>query len=177
MKHLLRNLALVALLCVPWVTQAQTVTIGEGTSSTNYVPIGTYYNYSFSEQLYTAAEIGQSGTIISIGFNYASSTAKDFPIVVYMKAVDDESLSSGWISLSASDEVFSGTLSVTGSGWQTIELDAPFSYDGSKNLLIAVDKGYVYYYSGNTWYYSTATGMVRYYNNDNNDAGIDNLSS
>ena len=177
MKQLLRNLALVALLCVPWVTQAQTVTIGEGTSSTNYVPIGTYYNYSFSEQLYTAAEIGQSGTIISIGFNYASSTAKDFPIVVYMKAVDDESLSSGWISLSASDEVFSGTLSVTGNGWQTIELDAPFSYDGSKNLLIAVDKGYVYYYSGNTWYYSTATDMARYYNNDNNDAGIDNLSS
>jgi len=165
-------LLLLMALMAPWAAVAQNRTIkeiGTGTSSGYYTPIGTYYNYSFTQQLYTAEEIGAAGTINSIAFNYASSTAKDFPIVVYMKAVNDANLTSGFVSLSADDQVFSGTLSVTGSGWQTITLPTGFEYDGSQNLLIAIDKGYVYYYSGNTWYYTSATGMACYYQNDNTD--------
>ena len=43
MKHLLRNLALLALLCVPWVTQAQTLTLyGDATANNQYVPFDGY---------------------------------------------------------------------------------------------------------------------------------------
>ena len=177
LKKTLRLLLLAALL-MPLAAKAQeTVTIGDGTSASYYTPIATYWNYSFSEQLYTATEINQTGTISSIAFEYATSTAKDFPIKVYMKAVENENLTSAWVSLSESDLVYEGTLSVKASGWQTIELNSPFDYDGTSNLLIAIDKDYVYWYMDNTWKYTSATGMARFYANDSNNPSIDNLTT
>ena len=145
-----------------------TVAIGDGTSAGYYCPIGTYYNYSITEQLYTASEIGMAGTIESISFYYASSTAKDFPIDVYMKNVSATNLSTG-ISLADAELVFSGTFSVTGEGWFTINLDNQFEYDGTSNLLIGVNKGYLYWYSGSTWRYTSTSNMARYTQNDNTE--------
>ncbi|MBP5797745.1 MAG: fibronectin type III domain-containing protein, partial [Bacteroidales bacterium] len=148
------------------VGRAQTtVEIGDGTVTQYYVPIGTLYNYSITEQLYTADEIGMAGTISSISFNYAVTTAKDFPITVYMANVDAADLSEG-ISLADADEVFDGTLSVTEAGWATINLDTPFAYDGTSNLLIGVNKGYVQWYSGQTWYGTAIENMARYSQQD-----------
>ena len=163
-----KRLLLSMLLCFAFfgLARAEIVEIGDGTSAGNYTPIGTYYNYSFTEQLYLAEEIGMAGTIQSIGFNYAYSTPKDFPIEVYMKAVDATDLSSA-ISIEDGDLVFSGTLSVSGPGWATIELDTPFVYDGTSNLLIAVNKDYVYWFSANTWYYTTVSNKALYARNDN----------
>ena len=161
--------ALLIALIVPFAAQAQeTVTIGDGTSTDYYTPIGTYYNYSITEQLYTADEIGMAGTISSISFDYAGTAAKDFPITVYMANVDAEDLSTG-VSLADADVVFEGTYSVTGTGWMTITLDTPFAYDGTSNLLIGISKGYVYWYSGGNWNHTTTEAvMARYSNNDNN---------
>ena len=160
--------ALLIALIVPFAAQAQeTVTIGDGTSTDYYTPIGTYYNYSITEQLYTADEIGMAGTINSISFNYASTIAKDFPITVYMANVDAENLSTG-ISLADAEVVFEGTYSVTGEGWMTITLDTPFEYDGTSNLLIGINKDYVYWFSGNWNHTTTEAVMARYSNNDNN---------
>ena len=164
-----KRLLLSMLLCFAFfgLARAEIVEIGDGTSAGNSTPIGTYYNYSFTEQLYLADEIGMAGTIQSIGFNYAYSAAKDFPIEVYMKAVDATDLSSA-ISIEDDNLVFSGTLSVSGPGWATIELDTPFVYDGTSNLLIAVNKDFVQWYSGSTWYYTSASNMARYIQNDSN---------
>ena len=156
-----------ALFCIPWAANAQTtVEIGDGTSASYYAPIGTLYNYSITEQLYTAEEIGMPGTIQSISFNYALSDAKDFPIQVYMMNVEAADLSTG-ISLADAYLVFDGTLSVTGSGWATIVLDTPFEYDGTSNLLIGVNKGYVEWFSGSSWYCTTVANMTCYSQNDN----------
>ncbi len=143
-----------------------TVTIGEGTSTTNKNPFGTWYNYSFAEQLYTASEIGTAGTISSISFYYSGTQTKTFPLEVYMKTVDNENLSSP-IAISFSDRVFNGNLSINGSaGWYTINLGTPYVYDGDGNLLIAINKGYVYYYDGAYWYYTSATNMACHAQND-----------
>ncbi len=156
-------------LLVPWAAKAQTtVTIGDGTSTGYYTPIGTYYNYAITEQLYTAEEIGMAGTISSISFYYAASTAKDFPITVYMANVDATDLSTAGISLADADVVFDGTLSVTGAGWVTIDLDTPFAFDGRLNLLIGINKGYCQWFSDNTWTYTSVANMARYTQNDNN---------
>ena len=148
------------------VTRATEVEIGDGTTAQYYVPIGTYYNYSITEQLYTADEIGMAGTINSISFHYAHTTTKEFNITVYMANVDAADLSTG-ISLAEADEVFSGSLSVNGEGWVTIDLDSPFAFDGTSNLLIGINKtGGSTWYSGNTWYGTTATNMARYTQQD-----------
>ena len=160
--------SLLLALVMPWAAQAQTtVTIGDGTSSDYYTPIGTYYNYSITEQLYTADEIGMAGTISSISFYYAGTAAKDLPITVYMANVDAENLSTG-ISLADADVVFEGTYSVTGAGWATIELNTPFAYDGTSSLLIGINKSYLKWYSGGNWNHTaTEAVMTRYSNNDN----------
>ncbi len=154
-------------LFTPWVANAQTtVEIGDGTATTNTNPIGTYYNYSITEQLYTADEIGTAGTISSISFYYMGLAAKDLPITVYMQNVDAEDLSTG-ISLADADEVYNGTLSVTTTaGWVTIDLDTPFAYDGRSNLLIGIIKDYLYYFSGQSWQGTSVSNMARYTQSD-----------
>ena len=145
----------------------QTVEIGDGTATSNAVPIGTWYNYSITEQLYTAEEIGAAGTISSISFYYMGVAENEIPITVYMNNVDAADLTSG-ISLADAEVVFDGTLPVTTTaGWVTIDLDSPFAYDGTSNLLIGVIKGYLQYFSGQTWQ-CTATDvtMARYTQND-----------
>ena len=155
-------------LIAPWAAQAQqqTVEIGDGTATSNQVPIGTYYNYSITEMLYTSDEIGTAGTISSISFYYMGIAARDLPITVYMQNVDATDLSTG-ISLADADEVFSGTLSVTTTeGWVTINLDTPFAFDGTSNLLIGCIKDYLYYFSGNSWQGTTVSNMARYTQSD-----------
>ena len=127
-------------LLVPWAAKAQTtVTIGDGTSSGYYTPIGTYYNYSITEQLYTAEEIGTAGTISSVSFYWAYTTAKDFNIAMYMANVDAADLSTG-ISLADADEVYTGTLSVPATaGWVPIPIATRFAADATSTLVIRFD--------------------------------------
>lgn len=111
--------------------------------STDYMfPVAMSYNYSLSQQIYTAEEIGAEGMIYSISFRYNSSS---YPftmngIDVYMKNVTRNVFASQYDNepLSSSNRVWTGTLSATEAGWITINLDTPFAYDGVSNLLVAV---------------------------------------
>ena len=140
MKKFLRTMLLMACLIVPWATNAQeTVTIGTGTNQYYYYPVNMYFNYSLTQQIYTAEEIGMPGTITSISFDYGTTGAFTMNNVqVYMKNVTKETFSSttDMEPVSSSDLVWTGTLSATGAGWVTINLDTPFNYDGTSNLLV-----------------------------------------
>lgn len=126
---------------------ATEVTIGadEADATGNqYLPWNSFYKYAYSQQIYTADEIGMAGTINSLTMQlWQSGTAAlpDFAIEVYMALVDKEEFAntSDWEILSEDDLVFSGTVNVTSTTAEevTIELDEPFSYNGSDNLLIA----------------------------------------
>ena len=146
------------------------VTIGEQNGSCYYYyPANMYFNYSFGEQIYTADEIGTAGTINSISFyyNYTSSFSMD-NLTLFMKHTDKEEFasSSDMEAMSLSDIVWSGNMSATAAGWVTINLDTPFQYDGTSNLMVGMFDGtsgypgssYVFYthpttgYKGLTWY-------------------------
>lgn len=115
------------------------VTIGSGNNTSQYLPTYTYNRYSYSEQIYTASEIGSAGTIRTISFR-VSSNATSRAMVIYLKHTSKTSFTSNtdWVSMSSSDQVYSGTVSFT-SGWAEITLDTPFEYDGTSNLIVAVD--------------------------------------
>ncbi|MCR4680269.1 MAG: fibronectin type III domain-containing protein [Bacteroidales bacterium] len=122
-------------------SSVQTITIGDGTSTSYYFPTNTLYNYSYTQQLYTAEEIGQPGLITSISFDYTGTNALSRSIVVYMKNVGRSSFASASDiePVAASDQVYSGTMSASGASWVTINLAEPFVYNGSDNLMIAID--------------------------------------
>ena len=140
MKKTLQLLALLALLCVPWVGRAQVeVSIGEGTTTNSYLPGYNFYNYSISQQIYTADEIGMAGSIASVAFQNTGGE-KTRTYNVYMALTDkDEFLStSDWVAMSEADLVYSGSVTFAVGEWTTIEFETPFSYDGTSNLILTV---------------------------------------
>ena len=167
----------------PWAANGQVVPIGDGTSSDRYAPMNIYYNYSFAEMIYTADEIAAgeptTNTILNVEFNHKNSQNKTYGITVYMKNVEiDEFSSTSYEVLSDDDIVFTGSVT-PGSGWLNIELDRAFTYDNTKNLLIAINKtsgGYVT--SNYEWYYTTTTGKYTSLTAQNdNDGAYDPTTS
>ena len=145
MKQVLRFLALAAMLCIPWVTQGQSVTIGSGTATSNYLPGYTFYNYAISQQIYTADEINASGNITSISFYNAGTTtssnrARKFDIYMGHTTKTGFEASSDWVALTEDDLVYRGTTDVdfTPNTWITFTLQTAFAYNGTDNLLVCV---------------------------------------
>ena len=123
-----------------------TVNVGSGTSTTNgnYVP--TYSNtrnanYSLTEQIYTASELGEAGKITAIEFYNAGSNARTRTLQVYMVHTNNSSFSSttAWIQPTSSDMVYSGSVTFTRNAWTTITFSTPFEYDGTSNVALIVD--------------------------------------
>ena len=136
MKKLFLTLAML-LFAFTGVMRADVVEIGEGTATDYYLPTYNFYNYSFSQQLYTADEIGMAGTITDIAF-YNAGAVKTRSIELYMLNIDKASFSGGtdWIPVAATDMVFAGTVTFAVGEWTTITLDTPFDYDGLDNLAV-----------------------------------------
>ena len=116
------------------------VIIGEGTATNDNLPSYSYYKYGMSQQIYTAAEIGMTGEITSIGF-YNGGAEKTRSYDIYMMLTDKNEFTNplDWINATADALVFSGTVTMAANAWTTMSLTTPFVYDGSANLVITMD--------------------------------------
>ena len=114
--------------------------IGSGTAYSNYLPTSTFGSKSFTEQIYTAMEMGDAGLISSIDFRcQAYPGTRD--LTVYMFYTDQSvfnNTSSDWITPSADDIVFSGSVTFTPDTWTSLEFENYFDYDGVSNVVLAV---------------------------------------
>ena len=142
------------------------VTIGSGSSTNAYIPTYAYYKYSLTEQIFTAAEIGQSGTITAISFKVSNAKSATRTLAVYLKHTTKTAFTSkkGWEAVSSSNLVYSGSVTFNASGWTTITLSTPFEYNGTSNLLLAVDDNtgsYVSSSSNSPKFYVYSTGANR----------------
>ena len=118
---------------------ADVIEVGvDGEMTIGYLPSYSLYNYSLTQQIYTPAEIGCSGTINGISFYSGGSTTRNLDIyMLHGKTSDFES--GGAYSVTASDLVFSGDVTWVAGGWTSITLDTPFAYNGSDNLVLVVN--------------------------------------
>ncbi|MDR2971094.1 MAG: DUF2436 domain-containing protein [Bacteroidales bacterium] len=139
------------------------ITIGTGTTGSYRLPINTFYNYSYTQLIYDASEIGDPGVILSLAFEYFYATAQTGKAnqVVYMGNISKNAFSSesDWVPLSQLTQVFSGTVPYNNSQkWSTIDLDVPFEYEGG-NLVVAIanNSGTYNTSSNNTFYNHTTT--------------------
>ena len=166
--------------------QSTTVQIGTGTTTTYDIPVNNYYNYTYSQQIYTAAEIGAAGvpqTISSIAFQYAysSATTAKTNCTIYMANTPKTSFTSttDWVQYANLTPVYTGNLNFpAGVGnWTTFNLSTPFEYDGTSTLLVCVhDNSGRYNSSSYVLYASSATNMALHIRNDGsayNIAGAD----
>lgn len=142
----MKKLFLIAALAMTLMANAQTITIGDDTSLSNITPINSLYNYSITEQIYLASEIEFAGYIKSVRFRiaYSYNTECTNDIVMYMKHVSKSTFSSpsDYEPLTTDNMVYSGpwTIPANTDGWMSIDFDTPFSYNGTDNLLIAIDE-------------------------------------
>ncbi|MBN1632752.1 MAG: T9SS type A sorting domain-containing protein [Ignavibacteria bacterium] len=143
-----------------------TINIGTGTTSTGW-PFYTFYMDSRTDMLYLGSEINvpSGGYIQKIGFNVISAASQTMNgFMVKMQNTTATSItgftSTGWTT------AYSGTYTVTGTGWQYIQLQTPFHYEGDKNLLIEICFNNSSYTSNTTVNGSAATNRNKHQHSD-----------
>lgn len=149
------KLLLIALLSVVGFNQmsAEELTVNDGTSTNNYVPVYAYYadQYLKCEYIIPAADLASmSGSAITKLKYYSSSSASwtsTGTFQVFMKEVENTTVTE-YIGSDAATTVYTGTVTISG-GAMEITLSDPYSYEGG-NLLIG--------------FYETSTGNYSYNN-------------
>ena len=145
------------------------VVIGNGTTTTSYVPTYTVYDYSYSQQLFEASEMNGSTEIYGYQFEQTSSYNQTRQLDIYMAHTSQSTLTaSTYIPLDSLTLVYSGSHNFV-PGWNTIMFDSSFVYDGSSNLVLAVDDNTGTYVSSMTYRAHSVTGKVVYKYRDNTD--------
>ena len=160
------------------------VNVGTGTTQNEEMPIEPYYKFSYSQVIYTAAEINASGSITGIKYtaNPETTLANSDGWEVWLghttlssHSLDEEGVPS-WVDISELTQVFAGTVSVVD---QVVDIvfETPFEYNGTDNLMIAVNETSNV---NNTWdssthdFYCTLTpGVARGIVSYNDTAAID----
>ncbi|SDX36165.1 GEVED domain-containing protein [Aequorivita viscosa] len=124
--------------------------IGELELAAN-LPINSCNNFNYSQQLYFADELdvatdGGGNYISKIRFYYQTaptSTANWNNWTVYMANTTKTEFTSAtdWVAGSELTQVFSGALNIPAAGnWMEITLNPGFMWDGTSNLVIAIDE-------------------------------------
>lgn len=118
------------------------VLIGNGTTLKN-LPINPYYGYSYSQSIYTAAEINATGQITSLSWYYGGPSGNNIPnsqdLKIYLGHTSKTTFTSNsdWESPENLTEVYAGGIVVNGPGWVSITFNTPFTYNGTDNLIVA----------------------------------------
>lgn len=164
---------LFALSFSPVAIDAQTVTIGTGTS-TGYYPLPGFYGYQYDVYLYDAADITNMGYITKLAYNISSitSSTSNSQIQIYMKDVPSTYTLAAATTFatytSGATLVYSNTsYGNPSTGWNTFNLTTNFCHEEGNSLLIAVrtvgcstsggcSKNVYYTSKTNKWWYKHA---------------------
>ena len=145
--------------------------IGTGTLSSNY-PFTTYWMDGRTQMLFTAAELNAAGggplsAITRLGFNVITASPQvmnGFNVRFQHTTATSLSgfISTGWTN------AFTGTYAVLNTGWQYIDLTAPyFIYNGTSNLLVEICYDNTSYTSYSPVNATSVPGMTWGYYTDN----------
>src|SRR5690606_16794134 len=129
---------------IPKKADAQAIiTVGNGNASntTSIIPVNNLYNYTYSQQVYLASEIGVSGNITKLRFYFNAGTMlenDDWTVYLGYKTTYTFSGSTNWVPIGSLTQVFSGILPTPSSSGFTLEipLTTPFYYDMSLGNLV-----------------------------------------
>ena len=128
-------------------------TIGDGTATNSYLPSYSTYNYSYTQQLFLASEIGSPRSIESVTFEKVAGNVNR-TLKIYL--MHTSATSGGeWIDATSAQLVFD-TAQTLQNGLNTFNFSTPFEYNGTDNLLLVVVDMTGSWSSGNTWRTHTA---------------------
>ena len=134
-----------------------------GSNTSSYVPINSYYNYSYTQSIYTSAEMPNVDTINGIAFYATASDTKT--IEVYMGHTTLTSLgTSNYVPASSLTQMVANYSYAFTPGWNVIPFDSMFVYDPTMgNLVVAVRNVTGSYTSTRNWATHATTGAQSVY--------------
>ncbi|WP_298425627.1 fibronectin type III domain-containing protein [uncultured Kordia sp.] len=141
----MRKITLLFLILVTNLAFSQ-VSIGTGSDggSTNSPPINPYYGFSYGQSIYLASEINANGSITSIDIQLnagADISSADETVDVWIghttKSIFDST--TDWVDVSTLTQVLTSGTITSASDVLTITFTTPFAYNGTDNLIIAID--------------------------------------
>ena len=136
--------------------------IGDGDDS-GFLPIYTFNNYSYSQTLYMADELqNQRRQIEKIAYHWngEGSALNSTQWTVYMGHSDKNAFANNtdWIPIEELTEVYQGMVATPSIDlWTEIELNMPFIYNGTDNLVIAVRETKPGFDPNTYFFYNTAS--------------------
>ena len=117
--------------------------IGEGNNKESSVPVYTSFRYSYMQQIFSAHEMNNDSMSISkISFYYESSTPlhEKNDCKIYLGHVDRLTFTSRTdaVPIDSLQLVYEGPINCI-KGWNSINLNENFEYNGEQNLVLAID--------------------------------------
>lgn len=108
-------------------------------------PFTPSFEYTYSQTIYLSSEINATGNITSIEWFYEGTNSLPYSrdIVVYLGTTSKTEFTSvsDFVPVANLTKVFDGKFYTNGTtGWKKITLPASFSYNGTDNLVVAVDE-------------------------------------
>ena len=141
--------------------------IGDGTNTSTSIPSYSFYKHGYSQQIFTASELGGANTFNSISF-YMVNLAQQRNYKIYLMHTT-ATTSSDWLPTTNAQLVYSGPQTLVADSWNTFNFSTPFAYNGVDNLAVIVIDSNASYTSGNSWRVHNApagTGATKYTYND-----------
>ncbi len=134
-----------------------TVTIGSGSATANIYPITSASAYSYTQQIYTQAQINQAGTIEKLRFYKSSANAPAnsnyWSILLGHTTKTSFTSTTDWIPYFSMSLVYEGTVSIPSTAdWMEITLQTPFEYNNTQNLVVAIDENLSGTGTATSWY-------------------------
>jgi hypothetical protein len=167
-------------------TGAQEKLVGTGTNNYSYLPLYSYNKRSYTQQIFTPSEIGATGEISKIAFqNATAGTNAGYVrnVKVYLALSDEDHFSTNatygkeWCT-EGMQLVYEGNLDCRKAlqEWLEVPFTTPYTYDGSKNLVVVVQDLSSSYVSGVQFKSMSKDGASMYATNDNLNTNPENIS-
>ena len=130
--------------------------IGDEEIEDYHIPVNLWYCDSMTEFIYLQEWIIGDMLIESVAFhaNTSSTLTDQCELEIWMGETEQDDLSAGWIDGSQLTQVYNGSFDVPpGDSWVEVQLNTPFEYEYSANLVVLVIRNDDEYYSTqDTWW-------------------------
>ncbi|NDI99724.1 T9SS type A sorting domain-containing protein [Flavobacterium sp. LaA7.5] len=159
--------------------QTGTINIGTGTSTNGLIPINSCYNYNYSQQIVKATNYaaggGVAGQITKVRYYYASGGTtlgnwNNWTVYLGHTTKTEFTSNTDWEPVANLTQVYSGAITPVAGNWFEITFTTPFSYNGTSNLIIAVDENVPNYSCTANFgsFTSTANAGIYYFSDGTN---------
>ena len=124
-------------------SDALNISVGSGNNTAKFLPLDPYYKYKYTQSIYKADYFsGKEGFIDRIQYQATSTNGFTVNSTIFLSITSKTEYSSktDWLSISDFTKVYEGNITVpAGGGWVEVVFDEPFYYNGTDNLVVAID--------------------------------------